>query len=1435
MDFFNCLSDATIGPVVRGCRHDFDFTLEFEKIFLSAIPASLFLALAVARSLRLIRKPRLVQAHILQFIKLRSARPSILLSIYLSLAVLFDIVQTRSLWLAAVTSSDRTYTILFTSATVVRSLLILTESIGKSKGILWNTERHSPEETAGLPSLVSFFWLNSLLRTGYYKQLSADDLFPLDSAIVSESLGKKLNDSINASPTSGRRFGLGMLLAKLLIIPLLIPVGPRLALLGFRLCQPFLINSILTYLESPVGKRPPDVGYGLIGGTILIYFGIAISSALYRYYHERALWMARGALASAVYRRTTQSKLSAADDSAALTLMSTDIERIRLGLLALHDFWACILQVGLALFLLFRVVGAAFAAPVVVVAICSVCITAVSRLSGKFQKVWMEKIQKRVGVTSNMVGKMKSLKISGMTGSMESIVQQLRLDEVKAGSNFRATMVLAFVVGFAPSMIAPIVTLGLTVQTLDVTRIFTAMSILSLVTDPLSQIFQYIPPFLASITCLGRIQTFLEKDTWKDFRRLNIREKLSMPNTDHTTEKPAPIVEVKDGSFGWENEKLVLRNISFSLPASELTIVVGPLASGKSTLLKALLGEASIFGGQITLNSACGRIGYCDQDPFLTNATIRENIVAFSPFNSSRYNEVLEASMLVADLAILPDGDSTKIGSQGVALSGGQKKRVALARALYLESDLLMIDDIFSGLDADTEDGVFRKAFGQDGLVRRRDATAIVCTHSVRHLPFADHIIALGEDGSIVEQGSFQDLVVNERYVHGLGVKTLANANTQKTTEPLLDSTETSEERAGSSPLMRISTADSSAPSSIYGASRPVTDATVYKYYANSMNLPILFFFILCGFAAGFFFNFPQVWLSYWSADAMAHYVSHTRAYWVGLYALWLLLCLVCLGTICWVVFIIIIRQSGTTLHYRLLRTVTSAGLRFFTKTDAGIVTNLFSQDLALIDMQLPMALLNTTVGLSICIGMAVVVATASPYVAIAYPFLVAVLWFIQRFYLRTSRQLRLLDLEAKRSLRAFRWVESNLEVNNTLLDNSQRPAYLLAMIQRWLTFILYNVVAVLATTIVVLTTQARSITGMGFTGASLVTLMSFGDYVSQLIMAYTMLETSIGAVSRIKSFNENVHPESSSNDEIEPPETWPAKGTIEINGVSASYRSPRSTGAMKTMRNRLMVLTDLNLNVAAGEKIAICGRTGSGKSSLILLLLRLLDPVDESTENLVIDGVPLCRVDRSTLRRRIIAVSQDPIFLPDGNSFKLNLDPLGTSTDNECREVLESVALWDSVQKHGGLDKAMSANMLSLGQKHLFGFARAVLRKRIRARKPPALGGFDQITNKMTVQEREKSSSNASGGGLLLLDEPNSAVDKETDKRIQALIMQEFAGYTVIMVSHRLHTVVDFDRVVIMEKSTMVETGRPHDLLKQPESRFSKLWSIEKQHEESS
>lgn len=934
----------------------------------------------------------------------RSPRPSILLGIYLLITILFDTAQSRTLWLSANSANDLHQARLSVAAVALKTAILVLESLKKRQAS--NIEKQqSPEVTSGIISLATCFWANKLFLRGYRKLLTIEDLFALDGAMSAETLYARFEPHLEKNRAAGRKHVLARSIARTLAVPLVLPVLPRLCRTAFVFSQPLMIESLLEYLQEPDGSSSPSKGYGFIGATVTIYVGIAASESLGSYFQGRFVHMVRSILASAVYRKTTIMSLSAADDAAALTLMNADVERIKSGLSPLHEYWANTLEVALTCWLLQRQIGAAFVAPVIVVVVCAAASTLTAKVTGKRQTLWMESIERRVGATAKAISSMKALKISAMSGPVEDMIHGLRLKELGVGGRWRLMLLAASAIAFTPARIGPVMAFAVTSRTLDVTRIFTSMVYLMLLTGPLGHLFQTIPDLVSAFACLGRIQAYLDQETRVDFRKSPEPPSPSEKSPDSvSTETETAAIAVKQASFGWVEGNNVLEGIDIAIPAGSLSIIVGPVASGKSTLLMGLLGETPFSSGEVVLGANQRRIGYCDQSPFLYNKTIKANIVGHSELRPERYAEVVEATMLSADFAALPRGDRTSIGSNGVALSGGQRQRVALARALYLEADLLVLDDILSGLDANTEELVFRRVFGDGGIVRRRGVTAVLCTHSVRHLPWADHIVALDTGGTVVEQGSFADLQTNDKYVRSLQID-----GPGERTDPRRGATREPDQ----APLAQTPTEVPRVAEETDKA-RQLGDAAVYRHYFGSIANWVVAAFVFWCCSHAFTFTFPTVWLRFWSEDITSRAPRRSGAFYTGIYAL---LQVTSLGSLMMMVLICtqtMISQSGSSLHRRAVRTLMGAPLRYLATTDAGTVTNLFAQDLALIDGELPLALINFT-GLAFsAVAMAVVIGVSSPWLAISYPFLVAVLCLVQTFYLRTSRQLRILELEAK-------------------------------------------------------------------------------------------------------------------------------------------------------------------------------------------------------------------------------------------------------------------------------------------------------------------------------------------------------------------------------------------------------------------------------------
>ncbi|KAL6698201.1 P-loop containing nucleoside triphosphate hydrolase protein [Trichoderma pleuroticola] len=1414
-------ADAAFGPVVdAACRDGFDFTLVFEQSIFVLLPASLLVLVAPLRLIQLRKSPIKVVDHVSRVIKLsvvgclaalqlvlialwathdgparlnsvsvaaacvsfasslmscalsyfehgRSLGPSSLLNVFLLVSLLLDAAVLRTVWLSLSTAAaSASIRAVLTASFGLKAALLVLEAREKS-GHVVGRQTLAPEETSGLYSRAVFAWVAPLLRTGFQRLLRPADLFALDEKMSASGLNERFWwHWRKASPsTQANKHRLIFCCIVTLRSAIISVIVPRLFLLAFTICQPLVLTRFLGFLNDET--QSANVGYGLIGAYGLVYLGIAATQALYWHQNGRCVTMLRGVLVSAVFSKVTEVSIVAVDDSAALTLMSSDVDVIGRAMRQIHEFWANVFQIAIATWLLSKQIGYAAAGPIIVSVLSLGATMFVSPLAQKYQVGWLEKTQKRVGITSAMIGHIKSIKMSGLSKHLSDTIATLRVQEITASKPFRVVGAVTSSVAQVPLLLSPVLAFAMfqgitaaTGQVLDATRMFAALSLITLLAQPLFWIFEVVLDMSAAFGAFDRIQKFLVSSTRDEYRTVETANRMDS-TTVHTGEEAglielqglssrtshvssssltATAVEVEDATFAWASDRQVLNNISFSLTRGQFALLIGPVASGKTTLLKGLLGEVPYCNGKVFLASS--RLSWCEQTPWILDL----------------YDQTIKACELEEDFRQLPQGDFTSVGSKGLALSGGQKQRVALARAVYSRPRIALFDDIFSGLDNATSQRIFRNLFSSTGLFRRWGTTVVLATQTVEFLASADLIISLGREGNIVEQGTFSQLLASDGYVQNLTAKRAITSNPEVQDE-----------------IISESRAEASTPKVEYKAKqveikddkrRQLGDSTVYKYYFGSIGSIFIITLLALEIVWAFLQSFPN-----------SNSQGHTRSgLYLGFFSALQIIGVFWFALLIWFVLVVVAAKSGVSLHHRLL----SAVIRF-------------SQDIGILDHNLPLALVVTIASFFGVLTRAGLLAASSYYVAISFPFLAALYYFLQRGYLRTSRQLRLLDLEEKApvytqfmetlsgisTIRAFGWQNQAILKNHQLVDQSQKPFYLLIMVQRWLVLVLDLTTTALALLIVGFSVKLRGSVSVGLTGVSLVQLITMSETLNMLIQFWTSIETSIGAVARIKQFAEETPNESLPGEDQEVPANWPDKGHVVIQALEASYDG----------NDGIKALDGVTLDLKPGDKTAIVGRTGSGKSSLLLVLLRLLDP---SSGTLSIDSVLLGTIPRETIRSRIITVSQDQFVLP--GTIRHNIDPSAAYNDDAIVEALRAVDLWTVIESRGGLDATFEEDMLSHGQKQLFFLARAVLKKDC--------------------------------GKVVLLDEASSSLDKETEQVVRTIINTYFKSHTVVSIAHHLETILDFDRVVVMDKGRVVEVGPPRELLQSAgHGKFKALW----------
>ncbi|EGX89249.1 ATP-binding cassette transporter, putative [Cordyceps militaris CM01] len=1414
-----------------------DFTLAAEQAIFGLIPAAIFLITAMLRVLYLSRQPirtvdslapraKLVVAFVFAAIQMtllvlwtrigpqhaelgiasssvdliaaavlpvlahmedrRAVRPSTILSAYLAFTILLDLAQARTLWLVGFSIPIAT---MFASRLASKLVLLVFEV--RSKRCVLKPEYHElpPEATAGIISRSFQFWLNGLFVTGLRSELSVDHLPRLDPDLAGAHLSRKFQNAWITRQRPERRLEFVYTVFRAFGKQLALAAFPRILDIGFTFAQVFLIQRTLTLLGEPATEESTSVGYSLIGATALIYLGLAVCKLHHNQAMHRFIIMFRGGAECCIYDHLLCLADGDGNKSATLTLMSTDLDRIAAALPEVNEVWSQTIEVIIGITLLSLQLGWVSVVPIVLVIFAFLGGALVTKTIGNKQKIWVNAVQARVSFTSSILAGMRNIKMLGLRDVIESMLQQYRIDETLRMAAFRWSILWQNVVQNLPWALTPALTFAIYAgqalargdETLDAVTAFSSLAIIHLLTNPTAKLVSAIPSTASTIGCFDRIQAFLLTKPKGDQRSLEASSSSDAQSAIDGGIKLKDLTQIENrvpssaNAIQFENVTLrpapradpILTNMNLSVPHASLTILAGSVGAGKSSLLKSILGELPIEqGGSMTISDS--RIAYCSQSPWLPNTTLKAAILgpstAANPYDEARYKRCLRICDLDQDISQFENGDHTELGSNGSCLSGGQRHRVSLARALYSGAKMLILDDVFAALDWATQRKVCMALFGEGGFLRDSRTTTLLATSTANFLKYADKVLVLAN--GTVEETSSQE-------AEALQLKHASEASVTPVIVPPA--------QADVSKLKRAQQIDD--------LSRSTDDLAVYKYYSRHIHWFPGLFFLFSAAVNVFSSGFSQIWLKWWTEAGGARIGLH-----IGVFIGLAFLNSFSMGAYVWAIIVKISPSTARKFHAILVRTVMHAPQALFTSTDSGVILNRFTQDMTIIEGQLAIGVLVSVTNLFSALLAAGLVATGSSYMAATIPLLVFAIWALQKVYLRTSRQLRILDLEAKSPLythfaetasglmtiRIFAWAQAFRDVNVELLDQSQRPCYLLYCIQRWLNLVLDLIVAAEAVLVVGLAVGIRGSTSPGLLGVSLNNVLSFSASLSNFLGGWTMLETSLGSIARLKGFEAAVQPEDRAEECVVATAQWPANGAIQFNNLSAFYEDSSSG------------VRDFSLTIEPGQTVGICGRTGSGKSSIISAMLRL---VEIHSGTIVIDGIDITTLPRQVIRERLLVATQDPLIIPA--SLRVNIDPECNATDEALSTALERVGLAHLVERLGGFDHEVKADELSRGEQLLLSLARLILSKK-------------------------------SEEGILLLDEATSNLDADVEEAVQRVLKEDFEAYTKIVVAHHLHTILDSDVMVVMEQGSLVEAGSPKTLLQRQDGKLSKLMELQ-------
>ncbi|KAL3703762.1 hypothetical protein TMatcc_009451 [Talaromyces marneffei ATCC 18224] len=1035
-------------------------------------------------------------------------------------------------------------------------------------------------------------------------------------------------------------------------------------------------------------------------------------------------------------------------------------------------------------------------------------------MANKWLKLWLGAIEKRVNFTTHIVNQYRSVKMAGFSKLLASKVSWFREDEIRVSKTYRTYIVGIFSLTYVSNTIAPV--LGFTIfvlsrtvhgsRVLDSTRAFSALTVFSLLTQSVSMFIQSILEVMNCLGCFERYQKYLageeqskevnapkpgaeEHDeryglspqSYEVNSSLELTGLISSPSHDTFADLSADrtIVIAKNANIGWDNERAIISNATFTINQGSLTVIQGDTASGKSTLVKALLRVAVVQQGAFTPRFP--NAGYSSQEPWLMKGTVRENVVGPSKFDAKWYEMVLDCCSLNMDISRMGKGDQTLIGGEGIRLSGGQQSRMALARAVYSRHRVMIFDDIFSALDPATMNTIMTKLFAQNGLFRRLKTSVIIVSNNASLAQLANSILKINSEGSI-------DETINETTpIADSSLRVSDNEFAFNAFAPTL-SLQTEKSQFTNS-AVTVLQADDENPETKNekGKKQEKGNDKVYRYYFKAAGRRNIAAFLACVVGLVFGLYFPQILISWWTTPGDTTHRWGNGVY-LGVYFSLGIFSLICIGSGGLILMLLIVANSASKLHASMIRTLFRAPVLWILQRDDGDVINRFSQDLGLVDAVVPLSSFVTVFSGLTCIIQAIFICVSSKYLVIAVVGSIFVLYIVQIFYLRTSRQLRILDLEAtaplvsqvlealqgNTTIKALGWESAFRERQLELLDQSQKPYYLLPMVQRWLGFVLDLIVAGIAVVLVSLTVMVRGSATITYLGAGLTGVINFALNMNFLIQNWTVLETAIQAIWRIKLFCEDT-PSEETESTIEPPPKWPDVGNISFQNVYASY-----------VAGAIDVLEDITFDVEAGQKIGICGRTGSGKSSMLSALSKILQT---SRGSITVDGLDLKWISPDTLRERILTLPQNAVLVP--GSIRENVDPSGTLSDPECISFLEKVGLWEFLEQQGGLDAPANEQSLSAGQSQLLVVARALAHPR----------------------------------SVMMMDEVTSSLDAKTDHLIRGIIKENFQNNTIISVAHKLEHLLECDKVVVIHNGRLQEYDDPRVLLEKPESHFRALF----------
>ncbi|XP_046622338.1 ATP-binding cassette sub-family C member 4-like [Neodiprion virginianus] len=1335
-----------------------------------------------------------------------------------------------------------------------------------------------PEETSNILSNLFFWWMVPIFRKGAKSNLQITDLCDPPKFDESEGLGDRLErewrkELKRSSDKSESKPSLFRALCRAFWVPFLLR-GAIIFCKEMMACMmvPVLQGKVISYFDP--GQKLMDRQQALIYAGLLVLLTL-VNVLIDHNYYARTFELGmrfRVACSALMYRkvlRLNQSSFGRTAEGQITNLISNDVARFDIVLPLLNFIWIVPMQVLLLGYMMWQFVGEAALVGIGVMIMQTMPVQGyLSHIAGILRAKIAVKTDERVQLMSELVSGIQVVKMYSWEKPFQTLVSKTRALEIKLiryTSYLNGILMGITVFSDRVTLFLTLVTFVLSGNTLNAKLTYTLATLFNLL--QLACAFRF-PMVLIMIgearVTLERITKFLlldevEPSKESEFSADNGRlanEKYTINETrlqnGNRTEMESLLtnrmgyvessgkliiektkvgeqiergveIEMVNVFANWVHDQLppTLHEVSLKIKRHSLSVLVGPVGSGKSSLLHLLLGELSVRAGGLSLFSGENsektkigrrdiRISYASQNPWIFPATIRENIIFGQSYDKKRYQKVTEVCALVRDFAQLPQGDLSQAGEKGVCLSGGQKARVNLARALYREADLYLLDDPLSAVDSHVGNHLFKECI-QEFL---KNKTRILVTHQLQYLRQADTVIVLNR-GTVKCQGTYEELA--QMNLDVLASKQLEESDEPKQVKNTDEENMEDEEITSSVNDQATELSQSKENLEDVDEEEIVTGrmtSEVYKRYFLAGGNPCSLIFITATIIiAQVTANTSDYWLTYWTNQDSLRSVgnntscsNHTRhddqeTQWFDKYGLLRrnVAIYVYTAIIVTCVFFLLLRSifcvrvcmnASCNLHNYMFENLLRAPMKFFNANPSGRILNRFSKDVGVMDEQIPRTLIDVVQTITLTMGIFAMVAIINPWTIIPVIISGVIFYVIRIYYLRTARDIKRLEGVVKSPV--FTHIKSTLDGLTTIRSGGPMVGEMLRkefdQIQNvhsgaWYLIIIASSAFGLVLDLVSSSYMAfvcfafilidnGNILG-GSVGLVISQSLTLNGMVQWGIRRSTELVSQMVSVERLLQYTD-IPKEGPFTTDKPPPTTWPSNGGLVFKGVSMKYAEDKPP-----------VLRDLTVTIEPGWKIGIVGRTGAGKSSLVSALFRLNG--DGLDGEILLDGINTKSIGLHELRPHISIIPQEPILF--SASLRYNLDPFNEYSDDELWDSLREVELGDTVQS---LDfkVAEGGSNFSVGQRQLICLARAIIR------------------NKQ----------------LLILDEATANIDRSTDELIQNTIKRKFAHCTVLTIAHRLNTIMDSDRVLVMEEGCIVEFGPPHLLLKNQNGQFFQM-----------